>query len=98
MEFLIGFFGGLLRVFAGLLNWQFKTKTPFEPEKFFQSLVSAAITGAIFQFTLSVDFSTQSLLLGWGASEAINKGISIAGLGDLATNFVRNTISALKGR
>lgn len=96
MEFLVGFFGGLSRIVAGLLNWQFKTKEPFNFGKFFQALVSAAITGAIFQFTLDVNFGVQELLLGWGTSEAVNKGLTITGVGPFVANFVRNAITSLR--
>lgn len=96
MEFLVGFFGGLARILAGLLSWQFKAKTPFDFGKFFQAFVSAAITGAIFQFTLDVDFGAKELLLGWGTSEAVNKGLTITGLGPFVANFVRNAITSLR--
>jgi hypothetical protein len=96
MEFLIGFFGGLLRVFAGLLNWQFKTKEPFDPQRFFQAVLSALATGGIFQLTLNVDFSTQSLLLGWGTAEAVNKGLSLTGVGEFVTNFFTNALKVFR--
>lgn len=93
MEFLIGFFGGLARIFAGLLNWQFKEKEPFDWDKFFTALISAAITGGVFQLTLDVNFGAQELLLGWGTSEAVNKGLSITGVGPFLSGFLRNAIS-----
>lgn len=93
MEFLVGFFGGLARVFAGLLNWQFKTKEPFDFAKFLQSVVSAAITGGIFQLTLDVNFGAQELLLGWGVAEAVNKGLSITGIGPFLGNLARNLLT-----
>jgi hypothetical protein len=96
MEFLVGFFGGLLRVFAGLLNWQFKTKEPFDPQKFLQSLLSSLAAGAIFQLTLNVDFSSQSLLLGWGTAEAVNKGLSLTGVGEFLTNFFTNALKVFR--
>jgi ABC-type sugar transport system permease subunit len=96
MEFLVGFFGGLLRVFAGLLNWQLKTKEPFDPQKFLQSVLSALVTGGIFQLTLNVDFGAQSLLLGWGTAEAVNKGLSLTGVGEFVTNFFTNALKVFR--
>ncbi len=97
MEFLVGFFGGLARIFAGLLDWQFRTKEPFQFDKFFQAVLSAILTGGIFQLTLDVNFGAQEILLGWGVAEAVNKGMSISGLGGFLSGFLKNTLTVFRG-
>lgn len=96
MEFLVGFFGGLARILVGLLDWQFRTKEPFSFERFFQALLSALVTGGIFQLTLDVNFGAQELLLGWGTAEAVNKGLNILGIGPFMTNFAKRALTVFR--
>lgn len=96
MEFLVGFFGGLARVFLGLLDWQLRTKEPFQFDRFFQSILSALLTGGVFQLTMDVNFGTQELLIGWGTSEVINKGLSITGIGPFLSGFLKNSLTAFR--
>lgn len=96
MEFLVGLFGGIARIFIGLLDWQLRTKEPFQFDRFFQAIIAALLTGGIFQLTLDINFGAQELLLGWGTAEAVNKGLSITGIGQFLSGFVKNMVTSFR--